>query len=261
MDANTLLFRCSSLGYLMTDPKSKSETLSETTKTHLVDVFVSNKYKRYEETYSKFFEKGNDTEEESITTVSLVTGKFFKKNEQHLSNEYIMGTPDLYEGESILKAETIHDTKSSWSVYTFMRNKSKKLDPKYYWQMHGYMTLSGAKNAYIRHCLNNTPYHLVMREINKLQYDYPDGKVPFVDELQVICNHVYDRKTLDEYIQKRGLFSNSKTYDSIYESFVEIPLKERHFAFHVERNDNDIDRLYERIKECRKWISENLLKS
>ena len=46
MNADNILFRCSSFGYIMTEPRSKSETLSETTKTHLVEKFVSTKYGR-----------------------------------------------------------------------------------------------------------------------------------------------------------------------------------------------------------------------
>ncbi|MCL5460295.1 hypothetical protein M3M33_16780, partial [Loigolactobacillus coryniformis] len=79
---------------------------------------------------------------ESITTVSRMTKKFFKKNETSLSNEYIKGTPDLFIGETIDKATHIRDTKSSYSIYTFNRSISKELSDLYYWQMQGYMALS-----------------------------------------------------------------------------------------------------------------------
>lgn len=261
MDANEILFRCSSLGYLMTDPRSKSESLSETTKTHLTDVFVSTKYNRHDEINAKQLDKGNDTEEDSITVLSRITGTFFKKNEDHIKNEFIKGTPDLYEGESILKADVIRDTKSSWDAYSFFRAKNKELNKMYYWQGHGYMDLTGAKKCFIDYCLNNTPYHLIEAELRKESFKHPENDTPTWIELQIIANHVYDKPTFEEYINVRGCNPIDENSNAVYNGFVDIPLKERHFSFEFERNQEDINRLHERVKECRKFMNENLFKT
>jgi hypothetical protein len=63
---------------------------------------------------SKYITKGNSEEQSSITMLSLETKKFFKKNEQRLSNEYITGLPDIFIGESIECAEKGWDVKSCW---------------------------------------------------------------------------------------------------------------------------------------------------
>lgn len=259
MDVNEILFRCSSLGYLMVEPKSKTEEISETTKTHLVDVFVSNRYNRFEEVNGKALDKGNETEEDSITTVCRIIGKYLEKNEEHLSNEYIKGTPDLFIGKSIREATEVRDTKSSWSAFTFFRAMNKKLDPKYYWQVMGYMDLTGAKIAYIDYCLNNTPYHLIESELRKESYSHPELNTPEWIELQIIANHVYDKKTFDQYIQMRGIVPSDTNSMAIIKGFVEIPLKERHFCFEVERKGDQIANIRHKVKLCREYIKENFL--
>lgn len=265
--AEEILFRCSSLHHLMTDPKpeavKRGELISEGTKTHLVDIYTSNTYNRHEDITSKFLEKGNEVEDDSITIISRITKTFLRKNEQHLKNYFIMGTPDLFIGEDIHKAEVIRDAKSSWSVFTFMRAKHKPLEKSYYWQMQGYMALTGAKVAYVDYCLNNTPYSLVENELRKLSFKY-DGNTPAWIELQLIANHVYDLEAFNTYMRNRDININALTgidferANAVFMGFVEIALKDRHFNFKVDRNDADIDRLYKRIEDCREWIKNNL---
>lgn len=259
IDVNEILFRCSSLGHLMVEPKSKSETLSETTKTHLVDVTVSAKYNRHREIHAKQLDKGNETEEDSITVLSRITKKFFKKNEQHLSNEFIKGTPDLFEGESIQNATHIRDTKSSWDAYSFFRAKNKELEKNYYWQGQGYMWLTGAKHCSIDYVLNNTPWGLIESELRKESYNHVDNETPAWIEAQIISNHVYDEKTFKNYCDFRGISESKEYVNTVIKGFVEIPLKERHFNFEFERNDSDLERLKNRIIQSREYIKDHLL--
>jgi len=112
-------FRCSGLGNLMVEPKLKSETLSETTKTYLREKYIFEKYKRSKFVESKYMTKGTEVEEESLTLLSIVTRKLYNKNEKLLWNDWIIGTPDTYEGDTIENAITIIDIKSSWDIFTF----------------------------------------------------------------------------------------------------------------------------------------------
>jgi hypothetical protein len=295
MNADNILFRCSSLGYLMTEGKKitdkqlivltdlqsrkkkltdkQKETLeklidkrdnpelSDGTKTHLVDVFVREKYNRFTELHAKQLDKGNDTEEDSITVVARIIKQNIKKNKESLSNKYIKGTPDIYIGEYIRMAEIIHDTKSSWNIFTYQRAIAKELDDKNFWQGTGYMWLTGAKKCFIDYCLNNTPYYLVSGELRRESYNHDEGNTPAWIELQIIANHVYDKKTFDDYISKRGiLIEGDENCKAIYHGFVEVPLSERHFAFEFERNDDDIKKLQARIIKCREWMNTNLFK-
>ena len=258
LNVDNILFRCSSLGYIMTNPRSKSETLSETCKTHLVDVYTREKYNRFTEIHGKQLEKGNSVEEDSITTISRIIGKFLKKNDEMLSNEFIRGTPDIYIGESIKKALVVRDAKSSWDVFTFNRSIHKDLETNYYWQLQGYSDLTGAQELHIDYCLNNTPHHILLGELRKESYKHNEGDTPNWIELQIIANHIYDKKSFDEFIKMRGINVNDENCQAIYNGFVEIPLKERHFAFSFYRNEDDINEMHERITNCRKWMKEKL---
>jgi hypothetical protein len=243
----------------MVDPKSKSERLSESTKTHLVDVFVRQKYNRFTDINSKYLEKGNDVEEDSITVVSRLTKTFLKKNEEQLSNDYICGTPDIYIGESIHNAEIIRDTKSSWDAFTFFRAINKDINKLYYWQGQGYCWLTGASVFYIDYCLNNTPYHIVEGELRKESYKHIGGDTPAWVELQIIANHVYDKSTFNDYISLRGIAISDINAKAIYDTFIEIPLENRLYSFKIERNDDDIERLKSRIEDSRDYIQNGLI--
>lgn len=259
MNADKILFRCSSLGHIMTEPKTKADkeagNLSESCKTHLVDVFVSANYNRHTEIESKFLKKGNAAEENSITLYSMLNKKYFEKNEVRLSNHFISGTPDLFRGKQIDAADEIIDTKTSWDVYTFFRAKHKDLADQYHWQMQGYMALSGAKKATVAYCLVNTPYHLVSNELYKESFKHPEG-TPAAVELNIIANLVYDKPVFLEYINKHGI-SISEESQAIIDGFIEIPIEERMHEFHIERNDDDIEKIYARVKKCREYMNEH----
>ena len=304
MKPEDILFRCSSLGHVMTESKENitekqlasievmkkeketlvnangnkvkwSDTKEDTLKAlldkkdrpwqpaatsinDLSDIYVRDRYNRHSDIYAKPLEKGNEVEENSITTISRVTKQFLQKNEEHLKNKWIMGTPDLFTGESFQKAKTIRDAKSSFQVFSFNRSINKTLDKMYYWQVMGYMDLTGAEEAYVDYCLNNTPYHMIDRMLYVESFQHEDNDTPAWMELQLITNHVYDQDTFDKVIAHRGIDLSSKYCDVIYESFIEIPLEERHFAFHVERNDDEIERMYEQCEKTRQWMVDNM---
>lgn len=221
-------FRCSGLGNLMVEPKLKSETLSETTKTYLREKYIFEKYKRSKFVESKYMTKGTEVEEESLTLLSIVTRKLYNKNEKLLWNDWIAGTPDTYEGDTIENAITIIDIKSSWDIFTFFASKEEKLNKMYYWQLQGYMWLTGAKVAQLAYCLINTPQKLVDDEIRKLSYKFMS-----VEELK---------------LAEENIIKNASYNDLSYE--------EKIHTITIDRNDVDIEKLKIKIEECRKYISE-----
>lgn len=232
MNFNETLFRCSSLGYIMTDPRSKSETLSETAKTHLIDVYVANRYGRQEDIQSKFIEKGLAVEEDSITLYSRIKKEFYKKNEDHLTNTWIKGTPDLFEGDTIHSASHIIDIKSSWDIYTYMRVLTKEINKNYYWQLQGYMDLTGAATATLAYCLVDTPIQLIEDEKRRLMWKM--GVATSESPLFIEACEALEKDMI----------------------FTDIPLHERLIEFEIERNEADIMKMHARVEECRKWLNE-----
>ena len=258
-NADEIKFRCSSLGHLMTESRSKSETISETTKTHLVDVFVSARYGRREEIHGKMLEKGHAREENSITLLSRVQKIYYKKNSIRLANEFIQGEPDLFLGNSIDEATEITDTKTSWSAHTFFRAQQSELSKMYKWQGTGYLSLTGAKKCTIAYCLVNGTFQTIMDDKRKASYSYGqdfDNDPEYIKECQQIeRNHIFD---LEEFRKEIPGFDFHSDIDELKK--YEIPKEDRVFTISFDRNEDDIKKLYQRVKDCRKWMNENLFK-
>lgn len=232
MESNTInidniLFRCSSLGYIMTEPRSKSEVLSETCKIHLVDKFVSVKYGRETDIVSKYTTKGLMVEEDSLTLYSRFKKRMFTKNEATLMNDFISGTPDVIK-------ENVIDIKSSWDIFTFFRTKQKDINKLYYWQMQGYMALTGAKSATLAYCLTDTPEQLINDEKRKLLW-----KMGVISEDDAM------------YQEAATKLEATLTYN-------DIPLSERIIEIVIDRNEEDIQKIYDRVVICRDYMDKNL---
>jgi hypothetical protein len=239
----------------MTEPRNKSEKISETTKIHLVDCYVSAVHKRREDIFSKVLEKGSSCENDSITLLSRVTKRFFKKNDVRLSNEYVTGECDIYVGEAINNADETIDTKTSWSAHTFFRAINKPLEKNYYWQGQTYMALTGAKKHSVAYCLVNSPAKFIEEEKRRLSYNMDVDSVEFRDACkQIEINHIFDLSLF--MIENDGYVFHNDLSEWRYD----IPMKERVYLFEFERNDSDIERMYQRIKDCRGWMNENLFK-
>ena len=233
-NAKNLLIRCSSLGNIMTEPRNKSETLSETCKKHLTQLYVEHHYKRTYDIENKYVIKGLLVEEDSLTLYSRLHGVAFIKNEQRFSNSFICGTPDITPDQ---RDGIVTDIKSSWNIFTFFQTRAEKLNQSYYWQLQGYCALTGAKGATLAYCLINTPAVLINDEKRRLQW-----KMNVIDDSNA------------EFQQAEAELEFTMTYD-------DIPLAERVNEISIERNDADIERIYERVKLCRKYLNETFYSS
>lgn len=235
MNYDHTLFRCSSIGYLMTEPRAKAAKeageLSETAKGHCVDVLVSNKYGRNDDISNRYIQKGLMVEEDGITLYSRLNKTFFKKNKALVKNAFIMGTPDLYTGIDILAANEIVDIKCSWDLYTFSRVRTKEINDLYYWQCMAYMALTGAKSAKLAYCLVNTPEILIMDEKRKLLY-----------KMGVISEEDKNYQEACEEIDRSMIFDD-------------IPMEERVIEFPIERDDAAIEQMFEKVKKARQFLN------
>lgn len=236
MNWSQTLIRCSSIGSLMTDPKSKADKdageLSKTAKTHLKAIYIKEKYGRDKDLKTRAIKKGLAVEEDSITILSRVQKKLLVKNEERLSNEFITGLPDIYEGESIRNADSITDIKSSYDLFTFIDNIGEPLDSNYYGQLQGYMALSGAKIAHIAYCLVNTPQSII------------DGaKYALLKSMDVISEES------PEFIAEALKIERNAIFD-------DIPKEERVLIFTVHYDPDYIGKLYDKVIKAREYLAE-----
>lgn len=231
MSFDSYKFHPSSLGLIMTESRTK-EAIGETAKAHLLQCWIEETYGRRKDISNKYIEKGIAQEEESITLYSLVTKKFHKKNTETISNDFFVGTPDLYDGASVMEAELIIDIKTSWDIFTFFQVLQKPVNKNYYWQLQAYMDLTGASRAKLVYCLVDTPINLIEDEKRKLAWAMNVIDPEASPEYQTKC----------QQIEKNMMFGD-------------IPKQDRYIAFEFERNQADIDKAHERVLECRDFLN------
>lgn len=215
-------FRCSGLVNLLPDPKTKSEPLSETTKTYLKEIWIAEVYGREKIITSKQMEKGIICETDSIELVEKVTGKKYFKNQKTYENEFIIGTPDIDTNSD----DFIIDIKTSWDIWTFSNVDEKYARKMYLPQILGYMALREKRKGKISFCLVNLPEHLIYDEFRKMVYQ---GAVPDNEEGEAIVRKMY-------------------TYD-------DIPDKDKVKIFDFEFDDEMHEKLIERIKTARFYMN------
>lgn len=156
-----ILFRCSSIGKLMTEPKTKAEgPLSVGAKTYIRSLAAEAIFSVDFEISGKEMEKGIRVEGESIALLNRVRGLNLSKNEERRSNGFITGECDLYDAAQ----KRGHDLKSSWSVMTFPICEKDCEDKLYEWQMRGYMALWDAQEWEVNYALVDTPEDLMKWE-------------------------------------------------------------------------------------------------
>lgn len=166
-----LLIRCSSLGKIMTEPKTKSEgVLSVGAKTYIRSLVAQDVFGCEFEVSSAAMEKGIIVEPDAIALLNRVRGLSLVKNTERKSNDWITGEADLFDPV----ARRGHDLKCSWSVATFPIAVVDCADKIYEWQMRGYMWLWDAEEWEVNYSLISTPEQLIR---------YEPASIHFVDHI------------------------------------------------------------------------------
>ncbi|MCU4119352.1 hypothetical protein [Variovorax sp. N23] len=151
-------FRCSSIGKLMTEPKSKAEgPLSVGAKTYIRELAAQEILGIEFQVSSKEMEKGIEVEQEAIDLFNRVRGLNLVKNKERRTNDFLTGECDLFNAA----ARRGHDMKSSWSAKTFPIVVADCEDKLYEWQMRGYMALWDAAEWSVDYALVDTPERLI----------------------------------------------------------------------------------------------------
>lgn len=158
MEIKKFKIRASAVSKIMTNPRSKSETLSKTCKTYLEEWLKEQLYNTQKEVYSKYLEKGIEVETLAVEYYAQEKNLgFVLQNSDHFENDFFTGTPDV-----ILKDEII-EIKSSWDCFTFPLFENK-IDRGYWMQCQIYLNLTGKDGALLVYTLQNTPEELEYNE-------------------------------------------------------------------------------------------------
>ena len=182
--------RASSAGKLMTNPRSKGEVLSQTTKSHLQEWLKSELYGIRKQIKSKYLDKGNAVEDSAIDYAAAELGWLFAiKNEEFFEDDYFCGTPD------VILEDTIVDIKSSWDCFTFPLFEDEIPNKDYLYQLQVYMHLTGKRKATLCYVLMNTPEHL--------SYDEPQDYSEVESKYRIKTFHIeYDTEVIEKLIER-----------------------------------------------------------
>jgi len=194
---------------------------------YLKEWYISKKYNRKKEWFSKFVDKGLAVESDGIDMLSihLNEGVELKKESKYFEKDFIHGFPD------VLHEDWVFDTKCVWDVFGFPFYEDEIPDEKYEWQMHGYMYLCDKENAAVVYCLIDTPKPLVDLDLKKL-YFQSGGKAEdwhpgMSDELRI--NY----------------------------TFQDIPIEDRIKLYEFKKDKAKINLIIERVKMCRDYINKH----
>lgn len=214
--------RCSKVGDLM-----GVKGLGKTGQSYVEQWYKEQLYERRKEFTSRYTQKGIINEDESIDLISqkLNVG-ILLKNEQYFENEFLTGTPDVITDVLII------DAKSSWDCFTFPLFESELPEKKYYWQMQGYMDLTGKESAKVCYVLTDTPMNIIDKE--------------FYYHCQ---SNGYDNNDLELYNEFIQLHKYSH-----------LDSKLRVKVYDVPRSDSDIELMHQRITEANEYLQKILIK-
>jgi hypothetical protein len=204
-------------------------------KSYLKRVYGQLKYGKWSATQekgNKYTQKGKLGENDSIALINALDGFDLVKNEIRVENKWITGVADAFLGENIHEAEYIIDVKTSWDWDSFAANIGSALNPLYWWQIQGYMELTGAKAGEVSYCLINTPDVIIQQELLNL-----------ARRMDVISIESPAFKAAEKEL------INNLTFDN-------IPAPERRLKFFVEKSEEAAQKIRETIPKCREYLME-----
>jgi hypothetical protein len=206
----------------MTNPRTKGELLSQTAKTYIEEQVISDKYGIKKQFYSRYTDKGILVEDDAIKLVSDILDLGFTwKNEEHFSNDWMTGTPDVNTDTVLL------DVKSSWDATTFPFFATEIPTKDYWYQLQGYMELTNKTESLLCYCLVNTPKEMVEDEVRRAHWN---------------ANLLEESIDLRDEVQRRHNFDH-------------IPDNRRVKVFKVEKDEAVIQAIKERVELCREYYN------
>ena len=188
----------SSLGKLMTTPKSKTENLSQGAKTYIRQVAKQNFFQYRVELDNKYINKGKDQEQDSIDLLNAVRFTNYKKNDVRIENEYMTGECD------ILADDRVIDIKTSWNLETWPATPGEAHDNDYEWQGRAYLMLYDREIFELVFCMVTTKDEFLNQweqiDLHRVDHIAPEKRITSV---------IYERDLeKEELIREKLIFAN-----------------------------------------------------
>ena len=232
----------------LTDDREKGDELPTGAITELEEVFEDVFWERKRILTNKYLTKGTINEEDALELISQRDEFFYRKNDLHLENEFIQGTPDNLQNK-------IKDTKANWDLESY---RKALLDTIYEYQLKGYMWLAHSYDlpeletkteARLEYCLVNAPLHLIEDEKRILWYAM--GQPDEEDQEYIHKVKQLERNMIfDAYKFKKDY----PGYDFYNKKNFSMPPHVRVKSFDVTLTEDDIKHMTRRVTMAREWL-------
>jgi len=219
---------------LIKKENGKKIILSDTCISYLMDAYsleTTQKVSVSKEMDIEFMQKGKLQEPESIKLLSFIDQVEYKKNEDRVTNDFLSGIPDIFTGESIMRAEKLKDIKSIWDYPGFLckihsgaANGNKE-------QLQGYGDITGCIDLEVVNCLVDMPDTIIGDYLRRLLY-----------KMDVATEENLQYKIAAAYLENSMRFGD-------------IPAHMRVFKIKIEPfTEFERQAVYDRVKVCRDWL-------
>lgn len=195
----------SQIGKLMTNGRGKSE-MGATAKSYIKKCAKEDFYNYTPELNNKYIRKGREQELESIMLLNSVRFTDYRKNEETIENDYLIGTADIVHEQRII------DIKTPWSLETFPAFEEDAHDSDYEWQLRAYMMLYDKPTAELIYCMVTT-WDEFLNEWENLQLH----RVDHIDPEKRITALWFDRDEDKEIQMIERLKLASEYYDEYFQ--------------------------------------------
>lgn len=221
--------RCSMLSDLFTEPKEKGAKergeLSATAKKSLYKAYIQTKWGRSKEIKTKQMDKGKLVQDEIMEMMSFFEDKVYERNTERRFNEWI-------EGECDCVHDIVDDYKASWEPETFIPNLIEPVSKEYFYQGQGYMWLWDKREFRVIWGLVNCPEIILKNERSKLLWS-----MDVATDLS------------PEYLEAAKEMEKNLIYD-------DIPMEERIVIARIQRDEEIIKRIPEKVTKAREYLQE-----
>jgi hypothetical protein len=144
--------------------KRDNPELPQGAKTFLKTWVKEKMFNRKQDWKSIVVDKGLACEPQGIELIGRVHGlDGLSKNDEFFENDYMHGFPDLVH-------KKVRDVKCSWDLFSFPMFDDQMPNEDYWWQLQGYMILTGLHVAALDYVLIDTPLPLIQLDLKKLFY-------------------------------------------------------------------------------------------
>ncbi len=231
MNWDSIKFRASSWGNLLTEPQEKAARergeLSKTCQAELFKIYNMEVFGRKKDITTRQMEKGIIAEPDSITLLCRLDKKLYEKNEKRYENEWFCGHPDIVTEDECL------DIKTSWELDSFTPKLMQSLDKAYEAQLNCYFSLTQTNSGAIVYCLVSAPPIILEQEKRKLLWNMPEAATDLNPE----------------YLEAAAELEKLMMFE-------DIPYEMRVIKHQVYRNDELIEKMQQKVPRLREFLAE-----